>query len=243
MSRPSVDAAHAAAIAAQIEYFAERRPVRMLALDTPYIHRHFDEVMAAAALAPGAAVCEWGSGLGRFSRLLLTRQFALTTIELSPQLVEAARAGLAGCGPVTTHCGDIADVLDAGVGDFDAMVGFFVLHHLPELPRYFAAAHRALRPGGRMVFVEPNPLHPLYPVQISLTPGMRWHAERGIYRLTSGALRRHAAEAGFSRVDIARYGALPRAAYNWLARWHREKSAEALLPTAIKPFQIVVAWR
>lgn len=243
MTPPTPEVARAAAIAAQVDYFAERRPVRMLALDTPYIHRHFNEVMAAAALTPGAAVCEWGAGLGRFSRLLLTRDLDLSIIELSPQLAEASRSSLAGQGRLTVHCGDIADVLESGVGSFDAMLGFFVLHHLPELPRYFRAAYQALRPGGRMVFVEPNPFHPLYPLQIGLTPGMRWHAERGIYRLTPGALRRHASNAGFSRVEIARYGALPRVPYNWLARWRRERSVEALLPAAIKPFQIVAAWR
>lgn len=234
---------HTAALDAQIEYFAERRPVRLLALDTPYIHRHFAEAMRLAALAPGDSVCEWGSGLGRFSRLLLAEGMKVSAIELSPQLTEESRQALVGHGPLQVHCGDVAEILDSGVGQFDAMLGFFVLHHLPELERYFRAAHDALKPGGRVVFVEPNPFHPLYPVQITLTPGMRWHGERGIYRLTPNALRRAVAAAGFSRIEIARYGALPRAPYNLMARWQRERTVEALLPTAIKPFQTIVAWR
>lgn len=228
---------------AQVAYFAERRPVRLLALDTPYIQRHFREVMELAALPPGASVCEWGSGLGRFSRLLLAENMKVSAIELSPQLGEESRKALAGQGDFSVHCGDIAEVLDSGIGQFDAMLGFFVLHHLPELTNYFRAAHRALRPGGRMVFVEPNPCHPLFPVQITFTPGMRWHAERGIYRLTPGALRRVAKAAGFSRIEIGRYGALPRAPYNLMARWQRERAIEGLLPAAIKPFQTIVAWR
>ena len=123
------------------------------------------------------------------------------------------------------------------------MVGFFVLHHLPELESYFIAAHRALRPGGRMVFVEPNPYHPLFPVQIALTPGMRWQAERGIYRLTPSRLRRAAGAAGFSSLCIDRYGALPRALYNRFARWGAERALEHLVPRWLRPFQVIVAQR
>ena len=109
----------------------------------------------------------------------------------SPQQSSEARDALAGHDGLTVHCGDVAEVLETmPEAGFDAMVGYFMLHHLPELERYFRGAHRALRPGGRIVFVEPNPFHPLYPVQIACTPGMRWRAERGIYRLTPTGLRR-----------------------------------------------------
>jgi 2-polyprenyl-3-methyl-5-hydroxy-6-metoxy-1,4-benzoquinol methylase len=243
MTQPIAQAVHDDALEHQIAYFAERRPVRMLALDTPYIQRHFDEVMAAGELQPGETVCEWGAGLGRFSRLLHGAGLGVSAIELSPQLIEGSRQALAGCDGLSIQCGDIAAVLEAGTETVDAMAGFFVLHHLPELSRYFRAAHARLRAGGRMVFVEPNPFHPLYPVQITLTPGMRWSAEFGIYRLTPSAIRQAALEAGFSRVQIRHYGALPRAPYNWLAHWKMERSLERIVPPVIKPFQSIVAWR
>lgn len=227
----------------QIDYFATRRPVRMLAADTPYVRRHHAEVMAAGGLQPGERVCEWGAGLGRFTRLLLADGLRVDAIELSPEQTRETAAALAGAEGLAMHNGDIVDVVPTLRGPFDAMVGYFMLHHLPELPRYFRSAHAALRPGGRMVFVEPNPYHPLYPVQITLTPGMRWRAERGIYQLTPGSIQRAAAEAGFSRVAIGRYGSIPRAPYNWLARWNRERFPERLVPTAMKPFQTIVAWR
>jgi SAM-dependent methyltransferase len=227
----------------QRAYFATRRPVRMLAMDTPYVRRHHAELSRAAGLVAGESVCEWGSGLGRFSRLLLADGLRVDAIELSPTQAAEARVALAGQGELAVHCGDIADVLDAGGQQYDAIVGYFMLHHLPELERYFRSAHAALRPGGRMVFVEPNPFHPLFAVQVTLTPGMRWKAERGIYRLTPAGLRRAAVRAGFANVDITRYGSLPRAPYNWLARFHRERVLEPLVPEAVKPFQTIVARR
>jgi SAM-dependent methyltransferase len=243
MTQADADLPHASELELQRSYFARRRPIRMLARDTPYVRRHHAEVMAAAALPPGAKVCEWGSGLGRFSRLLLQDGLEVDAIELSPQQSAEARDALAGHDGLTVHCGDVSDVLDGMQGGFDAMVGYFMLHHLPELDRYFRAARRALRPGGRMVFVEPNPFHPLYPVQIACTPGMRWRAERGIYQLTPGGLRRAANAAGFGSVRVRRYGALPRAPYNWLARLRCERVPEPLLPGILKPFQVIVVER
>jgi 2-polyprenyl-3-methyl-5-hydroxy-6-metoxy-1,4-benzoquinol methylase len=242
MQLPVADVVRQEALAQQIDYFATRRPVRLLALDTPYIRRHFDQVVAAGALHAGEAVCEWGAGLGRFSRLLLDAGLDVTAIELSPQLSEEARAALGDRDRLSIQCGDIASTLEEGTRQYDAMTGFFVLHHLPQLERYFRAARRALHAGGRMVFVEPNPFHPLFPVQIALTPGMRWRAERGIYRLTPRALRAAALAAGFSRVEINHYGALPRAPYNLLARSGMERAIEPLVPGVLKPFQSIVAW-
>jgi SAM-dependent methyltransferase len=235
---------HDAALDVQRAYYADRRPTTMRASDSPYARRHLGEVLASAALEPGASVCEWGSGLGRFTRLLLAEDLRVHAIELTPELAAESREALGANDRLTVSCGDVAEVLEASeAGAHDAMLGFFVLHHRSGLPRYFRAAHRALRPGGRLVFAEPNPWHPLYPVQIGLTPGMSWSAERGIYRLTPGALRRVAAEAGFAHVRIRRYGALPRAPYDWLARVGAERVPEILVPRPLRPFQVLEAWR
>lgn len=237
MNQPSE---HAQAHELQVAYFATRRPIRMLAMDTPYIRRHHAEVMRAGALQPGERICEWGSGLGRFSRLLLEDGLKVESIELSPHQSDEARQALAGHADLTVHCGDVADVLETMAEPFDAMVGYFMLHHLPELARYFRYARPALRPGGRLVFVEPNPYHPLYPVQIACTPGMRWAAEKGIYHLTPRQLREAALAAGFTDVNIDYYGSIPRAPYNWLAKVKGERMLEPLLPGKIKPFQTIV---
>ena len=231
------------ALEAQTAYFATRRPVRMLPADRPYIKRHFSEVAQACGLSAGESLCAWGSGLGRFSRLALGEGRRLTGIELSPALAAECRDFMAHDEDVRIETGDAASVLTRLGQTFDLILGFFVVHHLPELGVYFRAAAAALKPGGRMAFAEPNPFHPLYPVQIALTPGMRFREEAGIYRLRPEAVRRAALESGFSRVEIARYGALPRAPYNLLARIRAERLIEPLVPDLVKPFQTIVAWR
>lgn len=231
------------ALEAQTAYFATRRPVRMQPLDTPYIQRHFSEVATACGLKGDESVCEWGSGLGRFSRLLQGHGRRLTGIELSPAQAAECRDLMAQDPDVRIEAGDVASVLNRLGDTFDLMLGFFVLHHLPDLRTYFGAAFAALRPGGRMAFSEPNPYHPLYPVQIALTPGMRFREEAGIYRLYPKDIRQAALDTGFSRVEIVRYGALPRAPYNLLAKIGRERTLETFVPDLVKPFQTIVAWR
>ena len=70
---------------------------------------------------------------------------------------------------------------------------------------------------------------------------MRWREESGIYALWPGDVRRMATTAGFRRVRIAYYGALPRAPYNALGRWGGERFVERLIPAGLKPFQTIVA--
>lgn len=236
-------AGHRATLETQTAYFAHRRPIRLQPLDTPYVQRHFSEVAAACRLSAGESVCEWGAGLGRFSRLVLARDARLTAIELSPTLAAECREGLADLPAARVETGDVLAVLARLRETFDLVLGFFVLHHLPELAAYFSAAAAVLRPGGRMAFAEPNPYNPLYPVQIGLTPGMGFREEAGIYRLGPRAVRQAALAAGFSRVDIVRYGALPRAPYNLLAKVGCERLAEHVTPAVVKPFQIIVGWR
>jgi cyclopropane fatty-acyl-phospholipid synthase-like methyltransferase len=167
---------HAAALDEQRRYFNTRRNIRLQPLDTAYIRRHFAELTDIATLRDGESVCEWGAGLGRFSRLSLACGARLCAIELSPSLAEECRTALAEEPLARVETGDVASVLERLDERFDLMLGFFVLHHLPELEAYFAAAYAGLKPGGRMAFAEPNPWNPLFPVQIALTPGMSWRA-------------------------------------------------------------------
>ncbi len=225
-------------IGEQIAYYAERKPVRIMIANTPYVRRHFAEALARVPISADDAVCEWGAGMGRFTELLTELGCPVMAVELSPALAEGLQRIAATAPQVTVAVGDIREVAQNLHGQFDVVAGFFMLHHLPEVPAYLAAAMRMLKPGGRFVFVEPNPLNPLYAVQVTLTPGMRWREEIGIYRMGRVALEQAAREAGFVDVTTNRYGALPRALYNFAARWRIECWPEPLTPMALRPFQV-----
>jgi len=54
-------------------------------------------------------------------------------------------------------------------GPFDAVIGSSILHHL-DLGEALPRIHALLKPGGRMVFAEPNMLNP----QIALQKNIPW---------------------------------------------------------------------
>jgi SAM-dependent methyltransferase len=237
----SHDKGKRAQIQAQADYYARRRPVRMLAVDTPYVRRHFAEAMQAVGFGGGERVCEWGAGMGRFSVLFAERGCALTAIELSPQLAAICRQNIGDRPQSRVEVGDILEVMEGLEPVYTLLAGFFMLHHLHELEPYFRAARRLLLPGGRFVFVEPNPLNPLYLVQIICTPGMRLREESGIYRMWPNAIQRAAEAAGFISFRTHRYGFLPRAPYNLAARIGVERWPEYPTPSRLRPFQIFTA--
>ena len=57
---------------------------------------------------------------------------------------------------------------------------FFTLHHVHDIPACYRAMAQMVKPGGRIVFLEPNPFNLLYYLQILFTPRMTWSGERGI---------------------------------------------------------------
>lgn len=119
-----------------------------------------------AALPPGnpasrPRVLEIGCGTGEMARQL-ARQTAgsVTGVDLSPQFIEEARARH----PLDNLDFRVADLTSEipGQGDaYDAIVGNGILHHLyRHLDEVLPALRRWLRPGGRLIFWEPNLWNP-----------------------------------------------------------------------------------
>ncbi len=231
----------------QREYYArpERVSSRMAPVDTPYVRRHLDRVLSALDDRV-TTVVEVGAGMGRFSLPLAARGYDVTAVDLSPDLVarleryreEAAAGSGGGLRAIEGDATELPHLLDGA--RFDAVVGFFFLHHLPDVAPMARAAAGVLRPGGRVAFCEPNAFHPGFYLQIALTPGMTWKGDRGIARMRPAVLRSAFEAAGFRDVRIERYGLFPPALHNrpWGAAL--ERRLERLPPLApVRAFQVV----
>ena len=235
---PAASAPAEAHNAHQRAYYQARRPATMLPVPTPYATRHFEEAALAAGLAPADRVLELGAGMGRFSIQFAKRGHPLTVVELSPDLAGVCRDALAPHPSAEVRVADALAPAEDLAGRFDVVAGFFFLHHLPSLDACFSGARRCLRPGGRFVFVEPNPLNPLYYFQITLTPGMSWKSERGIFQMRRPIIAEVAARCGFSDIRARCYGAVPRGLYDRLAARGHERTPEYLVPRSLRPFVV-----
>jgi 2-polyprenyl-3-methyl-5-hydroxy-6-metoxy-1,4-benzoquinol methylase len=214
---------------------------RMRPVDSAYVARHVDRVVDFAGLAGGERILEVGCGMGKFTWPLAARGFDVEGLDLSAELLAAAPPALGEAG-VVLHHGDLLDAAPSLRGRFDVVAGFFTLHHLLDLPEAFAAMRAYLRPGGRVVFVEPNGHNPLYYLQITLTPGMSWRSDKGVVGMTARHLAQCLRRAGLTDVRTEQAGLFPPGLVNRARGRAAEDRLQAL--TAIGPvaaFQLVTA--
>jgi len=204
----------------------------------PYVLRQVKRVLASAKLTPPAKLLEVGCGMGRYTFSLARLGFDVEGQDLNEKLLEYFRGFDAGRFNIPVHCGDVAFPPEEHQLRYDAVLGFFVLHHMHDLSACFRGMFEVLKPGGTLIFVEPNPYNPLYYLQILLTPGMTWEGDKGMLGMTKKKIFSALNAAGFSDPQCERFGCLPPFLTN---RWGGEK-AEAVLekinPGPLRPFQI-----
>ena len=121
------------------------------------------EAMLGPFVKPGMTVLEPGCGMGYFSlplARLVGAEGRVICVDLQPKMIDglkrrARKAGLldriaAGvCGP---H--DLG--IEARAGSADLALAIHVVHEVPDTAAFLRQIHTALRPGGRLVIIEPK---------------------------------------------------------------------------------------
>jgi ubiquinone/menaquinone biosynthesis C-methylase UbiE len=99
----------------------------------------------------------------------------LTAIDLSPKMLEAARARQRALGSEAQLRGGDAQALDFPDSSFDTVVCTLSLCSIPDDGKAVAEARRVLRPGGRFVLLEHvrSPIGPVRFLQRVLQPLFR----------------------------------------------------------------------
>ncbi len=223
----------------QRAYFEAGTKRTMVPREDRYLGRHVEEALRFGEIEHGARVAEVGCGMGRYTLLLAKRGLRVTGLDLSPVLLERLREYNVENLDLDVRCADVEDPPSDLAGAFDAVLGFFVLHHLYDLGKGLQGCARLLKAGGRAVFVEPNPLNPLYYLQIAFTPGMHWKAEKGILQMRSKIVRQGMAAAGLRRFRFRRFGFFPPALANRSPGARLEGWIERIsLFEPLRPFQL-----
>jgi arsenite methyltransferase len=105
-------------------------------------------------LEPGERVLDLGSGAGTDSlvaALMVGPEGAVTGIDMTPEMVEKARAGATALAldNVSFVEGE-AETLPFAEGSFDVVISNGVIDLIPDKDAVFAELHRVLVPGGRI---------------------------------------------------------------------------------------------
>ncbi len=195
--------------AQQLHYFESATRKGMWPSHSHYVRRQVDEILAGANVGPGDRVLEAGCGMGRHTLELARRGLSVDALDLSANMLSQLAEIDGGHYGITLHQGDVLNVPPELEGRFKAVLGFFILHHLPDVEAGLRSLAKLVQPGGRLAFIEPNPLHPLYYVQMVAAPDYSWEGERGILNMREPLMAASMAGAGLRMEPVRRFGFLP----------------------------------
>jgi ubiquinone/menaquinone biosynthesis C-methylase UbiE len=117
-----------------------------------------DLLLLPALLDPGVTVGDLGCGSGRVAATIAPFVHAVVGVDSSPEMLDVARARLAGSENVQLVHGRIEQLpLDSASLDIALVV--HLLHHVVDPNAALAEVARVLRPGGRLVVADVLP-HP-----------------------------------------------------------------------------------
>lgn len=167
------------------------RYMEIMAEEIPDYERLQDEVVAAAAAEPAAAILDLGIGSGLTARRVAEQHPAAATtgVDADPAMLAAAAATL-DPDRTTLTCQRLEDPLPTG--PFDLVVSMLAVHHLDAADKadLIRRVHDVLRPGGRLVLgdlVVPEdpadvvtPIDGVIDVPDTLADHVRWCDDAGL---------------------------------------------------------------
>jgi len=104
----------------------------------------------------GLTVLDAGCGEGYLSRILTQRGANVTGIDISPRLVEMARAKDP-TGKITYQVADLSQPLPAYQDHFDLIASFFVFNDVSDYRGFLSTLGSVLKRAGRLVLFMNNP--------------------------------------------------------------------------------------
>jgi len=156
--RKQAEIDYPAAIGDEGRLWLRSKPFRHEPRMTARLLIDFGYVLQILDLRPGMSICELGCGSGWMTRFAARHGLHAEGYDISPEMIAIARE-------LTEHDGvdatfEVADMEDLDLGRrFDACLLYDALHHSQRADLVLSAAHRALKPDGRLLLAEPNLKH------------------------------------------------------------------------------------
>ncbi len=160
-------------------------------------------------------ILEIGAGAGRFTIHLLKAGYSVDCIDISETQLDRLREDALKAGihvnKLKTYCMPIEEAIIDSRERYDVIIGFFILHHLDmdNLKSYFLKFQQLLKNNGKICFLEPNRLNPLYLLQILIQKDMDFKGERGFFRMSKSKFKKAVLSTRYNSVVFKNFGFSP----------------------------------
>ena len=224
----------------QDKYFSFEQPHLRASIDN-YTLKMAKRLANQLNLNSTDKVLEIGCGSGRFTLPLnyLNRDLKITGLDFSKKLItELKQLKLSN---VKTLQGDVDEVEKLTREKYNKIIGFFILHHLPNLEESLRILRKTTLKNAVVGFIEPNPLNPLFYPQPFLYKNMSWKEEKGFVKLNQKFLRKTFLEAGYKDVRIENFGFLPPFIVSRGPGLNIDNLLEKIPLKTFLPFQLITA--
>ena len=226
----------------QKRYFEINHKKSMQPSDSPYIERQTARVIRWGNLSKKEKIIDIGCGIGKYTLNLHRKGYRIEGLDIAQGLLEQLQKHNSTDRLLPVHCADVAKPPAELSNQFDVAIGFFALHHMFDLQESFRGIAKLLKPGGRLLFLEPNPYNLLYYLQILFTPKMTWQGDKGILKMRSSILFPALRQAAFEELSIRRSGFFPPLIDNLKGALLIEQFLERFpLWNPLLPFQLILA--
>jgi SAM-dependent methyltransferase len=121
----------------------------------------------------GKKLLDIGAGLGESSVYFALQGAEVTTVDLSPQMVETALKLGAHYGVKLQGLVSGGETLDLQPSAYDIIYIANTIHHVQDRPSLFVQMQRALKPGGRFFSYDPLAYNPAINVYRRMATGVR----------------------------------------------------------------------
>jgi 2-polyprenyl-3-methyl-5-hydroxy-6-metoxy-1,4-benzoquinol methylase len=196
----------------QENYFEERSEVyrEWYGESSPFHLEISKQFINFAGVTSRMSILETGCGFGRLTIPLLETGAKVTGLDIVDGSFEFLRSKVdkLGLGQNFATLKSSMEMLP-GNGEYDLIIGRGVLHHIDDPAVAFASIFEALKPGGRVAFLDPNPFQLAWLALVLLHPNLSFEMEKNLWRGTPGTIKKIFNEQNFINFNSKFAGFLP----------------------------------
>jgi 2-polyprenyl-3-methyl-5-hydroxy-6-metoxy-1,4-benzoquinol methylase len=200
----------------QSDYFdVESNQFSTLNIKKPLLSQclEMEHLKTALCLPKDSNLLDFGCGSGRLTIYLLSQGYNVTAVDISQKSLNNLKTiyinlHQSGWGKLTCK-NIIPDKL------FDGIIGSDVLHHV-NIKQVLPILYKAVKPGGRIAFSEPNALNICWYI-FYLINHIPWKVESGILQNTSSNINKILLSNNFKQINIYHHGLFPTRLFNFSA--------------------------